>query len=427
MTDELTGLPNRRLLYERLDNGIAAREHGGMLAFVLVDLDGFKELNDTLGHRAGDLVLRQVGARMHEALRPEDLLARLGGDEFGVLVPGADGAAAMHVARRMQSTLERPFTVDGLALHVEASIGAAAFPEHSGDADGLIQRADIAMYQAKAGKLGCALYDPDRDRHSRAQLGLVGGLSKAIERGELVLHYQPKAVLETGEVMGAEALVRWQHPEQGLLMPAAFLPLADQTGLMRPLTLYVLDRALEQCAQWRREGFELTVAVNLAVANLIDLQLAVDVRERLEHWGVPPHALQLEVTENIVMIDPERGVSVMQALREIGVGLSLDDFGTGHSSLAYLKRLGVDELKIDRCFVAPMTGDPDSAAIVRLTIELARALGMTAVAEGIEDAETWECLRELGCPLAQGYHLSRPLPADALIAWLRSRPLAATR
>jgi diguanylate cyclase (GGDEF)-like protein len=426
VTDELTGLPNRRLLYDRLDAAtLGADKAGEPLAVLLIDLDGFKEVNDSLGHKAGDLLLRRIGPRLAEVTGATDTLARLGGDEFGVLLPGADATGAQAAAARLRAALDRPFEIEGLSLMVDASVGIAVHPEHGNDAETLLQHADVAMYQAKGARTGCEVYRPERDAHSRDRLGLAGGLRRAIDSGELVLHYQPKEDLRTGKVTGAEALVRWLHPERGLLAPGEFLPAAEHTALMRPLTLHVVDQALAQCRRWHDAGLDLTVAVNLAVANVIDRGFPDAVAELLERHGVAPNRLQLEITENVVMADPARGLEVLDRLRTIGVSLSLDDFGTGHSSLAYLTRLAVDELKIDRSFVWEMGSDAGAAAIVRTTVELARALGLRVVAEGAEDATTWEQLRKLGCDLSQGYHLSPPLPAIELESWLAARRMSA--
>jgi diguanylate cyclase (GGDEF)-like protein len=415
VTDELTGLANRRALFERLRRGIAAHDE---LALLLIDLDGFKEVNDSLGHNAGDLLLREIGPRLRDELRDSDMLARLGGDEFGVVLEGAGVDDALAVAARIRNALERPIDVEGLALMVDASIGVATFPLHGNDAEALMQYADVAMYHAKAARTGCEVYTPERDASSRDRLALLGRLRHAIDADELLLHYQPKAELSGGDVVAVEALVRWQHPERGLLGPGEFLPVAEQTALMRPLTLRVLDAALADCRRWLDSGRTLGVAVNLAVANLIDRGFPAEVAAALDRHGVPAELLQLEITENVVMADPTRALEVLDALRELGVGLSLDDFGTGHSSLAYLLRLAVDEIKIDRSFVAEMVEDPGAAAIVRHTIDLARSLQLRVVAEGAEDEETWTALERAGCDLGQGYFLSRPVPAAELEAWL---------
>jgi diguanylate cyclase (GGDEF)-like protein len=418
-TDELTGLANRRFLYERLGDELAlARSGGSPLTLLVADLDGFKELNDTLGHQAGDLLLTQLGPRVLDVLRARDLLARLGGDEFAMLLPGLGPSEAVGVVERVQAVIDEPFTIRGLTIHIEASIGIASFPEHAGDADALIQRADVAMYQAKESRAGYEIYAPERDVHSRDRLSLLGDLRGAIEKGELELHYQPKVDLRTLEVTGVEALVRWRHPERGLLAPMEFIPLAEQTALMRPLTLHVMDTALQQCALWREEGLHLTVAVNLSVPNLLDTRLPEDVKGLLERWQVPPDQLNLEVTENIILADPLRVIDVLGELKRIGVKLSLDDFGTGSSTLSYLKRLPVDELKIDRSFVMAIEESAADEVIVRSTTELAQRLGLRVVAEGVETAGAWEQLTQTGCEEAQGFYLQQPVPAAELREWI---------
>jgi diguanylate cyclase (GGDEF)-like protein len=418
-TDELTGLANRRYLYERLAEELRrAGEADKPLTLLVADLDGFKELNDTLGHQAGDLLLRQVGPRVLDALRADDTLARLGGDEFAVILPGLDSEDSSGIVQRIQSLLDAPFTIRGLTIHMEASFGIASFPEHGSDVDALVQRADVAMYQAKASRAGYEVYAPERDLHSRDRLGLLGDLRVATETGQLQVHYQPKVDLTTREVTGVEALVRWQHPRRGLLGPMEFIPFAEQTSLMRPLSLYVLDTSLRQHKLWRDQGLFLKVAVNLSVPNLLDSRLPDDVRELLEKWDVSPDALELEVTENIVMTDPERMIEVLGALRDIGVGLSLDDFGTGSSSLAWLKRLPVDELKIDKSFVIGMETSEADSVIVRTTVELAQRLGLRVVAEGVETEVAWDHLVQTGCEEAQGFFLQRPVPAEEFDRWL---------
>ena len=410
--DPLTGLPNRRSLYERLDEVVAADRPGALL---VADLDGFKELNDTLGHGAGDEVLSQLGPRVTAALPDAALLARIGGDEFAVVTVTDDPA---EVAERFRAALDEPFVVDGITLSVQASVGIARFPVHGSDAQTLVQRADIAMYQAKAQKCGSLEYSPQRDGHSRTKLALAGELRRAISDGELVVHYQPKADLERGEVISVEALVRWKHPELGLLPPGDFVPMAEQTGQIRPLTLYVLDTAAAQAREWSSSGLSLKVAVNLAMANLIDSQLPEDVAALLAKHRLPPSLLILEITENVVMGDPARTLAILERLRGLGVGLSLDDFGTGHSSLAYLRELHVDELKIDRSFVTDMIRDEQNAAIVRSTVDLAHAVGVRVVAEGVEDADTLFELKAMGADEVQGFYLSPAVPAMEITAML---------
>jgi diguanylate cyclase (GGDEF)-like protein len=420
ITDDLTGLGNRRHLIDRLDAVTAsAREHGGQVALLLVDLDGFKELNDTLGHHAGDEVLRQIGPRLQAMLRTEDTLSRLGGDEFAVVLDPGDEASASTAGLRVRAALEDSFEVGGISVHIDASVGIALFPHHAEDSLGLLQRADVAMYEAKRMRTGHEVYLPSRDRHSRQRLALVGQLSDALQAGELALHYQPKADLRTGAVRGVEALVRWQHPQHGLLGPGHFLPLVEQSGLTRALTAFVLDEALAEIGQRRVEGFELSVAVNLGPADLLDLGLPVEVERLLRLHDFDPGHLQLEVSEDVVMADLERTVDVLIGLRRTGVQTALDDFGAGHSVLGQLKQLRVDELKIDRSFVMRMGRDRRDAAIVQSIVDLSRRLGLRVVAEGVEDAEAWELLAHWGCDEAQGHFLGRPMPATELGRWLR--------
>jgi diguanylate cyclase (GGDEF)-like protein len=388
----------------------------------VIDLDRFKELNDTLGHQAGDVLLRQLGPRLDFAVDDVDTLARLGGDEFALLMrPGTDGIAAVRAATQISAALERPFPVDGLDVHVEASVGIATFPDQGRTADALLRHADVAMYQAKTARTGYELYTAERDRNSVDRLTVLGELRGALERRELEVHYQPKAELRSERVTGVEALVRWRHPTRGLLPPDRFIPMAYQTGLIRPLAFYVLDVSLRQRRAWADAGRELTMAVNLSAPNLLDSRLPDDVRRLLEETATPPDALRLEVTETGIMVDPARAGEVLKRLAEIGVGLSLDDFGTGHSSLAHLKRLPVSEMKIDRSFVLAMQAGVVDAAIVRSTVELAERLGIRTVAEGVETAEVWDQLSEWGCVEAQGFLLSRPVPAEELTAWLDRR------
>ena len=417
MHDPLTGLANRRKLFARLEETTgAARAAKSKLALLLIDLDHFKELNDTLGHHAGDRLLREIGPRL-QACAPDALVARAGGDEFAVLMPlDTTVEAAEVMATRLCAAIEEPFRFQGMTMLVRASVGIAMFPEHGRDVESLMQRADIAMYSAKSRGVGYEVYSASRDGHSRARLALIGELPEAIESGQIVVHYQPKFDLQTGTIGGAEALVRWEHPQFGLLGPGAFLPLAEQTGLMRPLTLRVLDDALGQCARWQASGLRLPVAVNLGAPNLLDLGLPVDVNALLEKWDLDPSMLQLEITETIVAADPVRVIEIMNKLGEIGIELSLDDFGTGSSSLAYLRELPVQELKIDKSFILGMDEDAEAATIVHTIVDLAHNLGLRAVGEGIETEEAYRLLAESGCDFGQGFLMGRPMPADELAA-----------
>jgi diguanylate cyclase (GGDEF)-like protein len=413
--DPLTGLPNRTLFTDRVRQAATALGPDERLAVLLIDLDRFKEINDTLGHASGDLVLREVGVRLRAGLPDTHIVARLGGDEFAVLVPALpDWDTAVAVGQRVRATLGQPLPIEQLELEVIGSIGIALGPDHGSDPELLLQRADVAMYQAKEGHIGIEVYAPERDQYSPRRLALVGALRVAIEQRELTLVYQPKIELVSEQMVGVEALVRWQHPEHGFVPPDEFIPIAESTALIQPLGQFVLETALDQARCWQEAGLSLHVAVNLSVRNLLEPTLVDRVAGLIARAGIAPGRLTLEITESGVMTDPEAAIAVLWGLRRIGIRLSVDDFGTGYSSLAYLKRLPVDEVKLDKSFVLNMTGDVDDAAIVRSTIELAHNLGLQLVAEGVEDQETLELLTTLGCDLVQGYHLARPMPADEL-------------
>jgi diguanylate cyclase (GGDEF)-like protein len=424
--DGLTGLPNRTLLHDRTGQAIRQADRELVpVALALIDLDRFKEVNDTLGHHYGDQLLVQVGQRLQAALRKVDTVARLGGDEFAVLLPRIETAeGAVTVAKKLQAALEEPFVLEGLSVDVEASIGVALYPEHGNDPEELLQHADIAMYVAKDTHAGFVLFDPTLDQHSPRRLALLGELRRAIDQRQLLLHYQPKIDAHSGQVLGVEALVRWQHPTHGLLPPGDFIPLAERTGLIGPLTHYVLDAALQQCRTWRQGGHELPVAVNVSARRLLDLDFPDEVAGLLTHWRVPARLLVIEITESTIMADPTHAIQILGRLNEMGVQLSIDDFGTGYSSMAYLKTLPVHELKVDRSFVAQMTSDSRDAVIVHSTIDLGRNLGLRVVAEGVEDSLTLQHLDLLGCHAAQGYHISRPVPAEDLITWLQHQQAA---
>jgi diguanylate cyclase (GGDEF)-like protein len=417
--DALTGLPNRSLFRERVEHAVRA---GRASAVMLIDLDHFKEINDTLGHHAGDRLLQEVSERLRVSLAATETVARLGGDEFGVLLPGVEShEQAVAVAQRLLGQLREPFSIDGLALEVDASVGITCAPAHGSAVEQLIQRADIAMYAAKEGGRGHMLFEPALDRYSPRRLSLAGTLRSAIAEGQIILYFQPKAELATGRIVGVEALARWQHPRLGLIGPSEFVPIAEQTGLIGPLTSHVLEAALAQVREWSEQGEELSVAVNLSARSFLDAQLAVEIPRLLERTGVDAQLLELEITESMLMLDPARAEATLARLSGIGLSLSVDDFGTGYSSLANLKRLPVHGIKIDKSFVIDMPHDPSDAAIVRSTIELAHNLGLRVVAEGVESHEAWQRLAELGCDLAQGFHVSRPLPADAMTRLLAER------
>lgn len=418
--DTLTGLPNRTLFQQRHR---ASLEAGTPAAVLLLDLDRFKEVNDTLGHHHGDDLLQQVAGRLQAGMRAGDVVARLGGDEFAVLLPRVTGpVGAMQRASELITLLERPFAVADVSVSVGASVGVVVSPMHGTDASVLLQRADVALYEAKADQSGVELYEPARDDHTAGRLALVGELRAAIDSGQLDLHFQPQVDLTSGSVIGVEALVRWSHPVAGPIPPEEFVGLAERTGLIRPLTLFVLERALRHAAAWRAEGHDLRVSVNLSPRNLLQATLADDVATMLRSTGVPASALCLELTETSIMADPARTLATLDQLRRIGVGIAIDDFGTGYSSLTHLKRLPVDEIKIDKSFVLSMGSDASDEAIVRSVIDLARNLGIRVVAEGVEDGIVADALLARGCDLGQGYLYSRPLSAVAFGVWLRGRP-----
>ncbi|HZQ28358.1 MAG TPA: EAL domain-containing protein [Acidimicrobiales bacterium] len=429
--DALTSLPNRTSFRGRVTEALGRAQRAGTAtstAVVLIDLDRFKEVNDTLGYGIGDLLLQQIGPRLAGVLRDTDTIARLGGDEFAVLLPDVTSEiVAMEIADRMLEALEQHFDLPEVVVDIDASIGIALAPAHGTDADVLMQRADVAMYLAKETRSGYQVYAADRDPYSPRHLSLLHDVRHALEADQFVLYYQPKAALGSGEIVGVEALLRWMHPELGVILPDRFIPLAERSGLSRPLTLFVLEQALRQLSEWRRAGIELRMAVNLTGRNLHDPSFPVDVARLLASSGLPADSLLLEITENSVMTDPNRVLGVLKALREMGVELALDDFGTGYSSLAYLKRLPVHELKIDKSFVMNMSGDESDAVIVRSTIGLARNLRLRVVAEGVEDKAAWDELVSLGCDVAQGYFLSRPVPPAQLTAWLGRQPAPAAK
>ncbi len=422
VTDSLTGLPNRRLFNDRAEQAVArARRVGERVAVMIIDLDRFKEVNDTLGHHSGDVLLQEVAQRLTRAVRDSDTIARLGGDEFAVLLPDVrDQEAAASVAAVLGAAIADPIMLEGLSLDTEASIGIALYPDDGDDVSHLLQRADVAMYTAKSDHLGHAFYGPENDHYSPERLVLVGELRRAIEQDELVLHYQPKVDLESGGLIGVEVLVRWQHPSRGLLPPGDFIPLAEHTTLIKPLTLHVLNRALKQCKEWERQGRELNVAVNVSARNLLDPDFGDAVEACLELWQVPSSRLELEITESVLMTNPARALEVLRRFSDMGVTLSIDDFGTGYSSLEYLKQLPVNVLKIDRSFVMNMADQPADAMIVRSTIDLARNLGLRVVAEGIEDQFSYDLLRQLGCSTGQGFLMSRPVPSAEIERMLDS-------
>ncbi|GCB45836.1 bifunctional diguanylate cyclase/phosphodiesterase [Streptomyces sp. NL15-2K] len=422
LRDPLTGLPNRQWLLERIWTALDDAERiGARSALMLIDLDRFRSVNDTLGHLAGDRLLLQIADRLRLALPRGAEAARLGGDEFAVLLPVADSTtSATRVARGLVAALSSPLDLDGLTLVLEASAGVAVFPDHALDAEGMLRRADVAMYQAKRDRTGVEVYESKRDSNTPDRLGLLGDLRRALDAHEVQLHYQPKVRFD-GQVAGLEALVRWVHPERGKVPPDEFIAIAESSGLMPHLTEYVLETALGQVAEWRSQGLFVPVAVNVSPRDVHTPGFAGSVAARLARHGVPAGALQLEITEHVLLEDPQRAADTLAGLTGHGVKMSLDDFGTGYSSLVHLRRLPVSELKIDRSFVARLAVDTEDAEIVRCTVDLAHSLGLLVVAEGVEDDETWERLRDLGCDAVQGWLVAAAMPPEETTAWLRAR------
>ncbi len=422
LSDGLTGLPNRTMftgLVQTTLSGAGRRKKMG--AVMLMDLDRFKDVNDTLGHHNGDLLLQRIASRLDSVLRNTATVARLGGDEFAILLTDvSDRQGVVPVVRRILKVLEEPVVVGGLALQVEASIGIAMFPEHGRTVDAVMRAADVAMYVTKEQRSGYEFYDEARHehRHDAGRLALIGELRRAMDETELVLHYQPKVDLRTGKVKGVEALARWHHPERGMLSPDEFIPLAERSNLLRPMTLYLIDTALRQANAWRSKGLEVSVAVNLSMQNMLDLRLPNDLARLLTSWRLPAGSLELEITESTIMADHRRATTILSRLSKMGVRLSIDDFGTGYSSLAYLQELPVDAIKIDKSFVMEMGTDAGNATIVQSTIDLGHNLGLEVVAEGVETVEAYNQLAKLGCDYAQGYFLSKPLAPDKMSIWL---------
>jgi diguanylate cyclase (GGDEF)-like protein len=426
--DSLTELPNRTLFLDRLEQvTLLFQRNTSHFALFMMDLDRFKKINDTLGHRVGDKLLQQVGARLQDALRKSDTVARLvdqtvarlGGDEFAAILPTIrDEKSALVVAQKIQRVMEPPFLVEGHSLGMGISIGIAVYPIHGKDGQVLLQRADVAMYQAKHNHQGFAIYDSSNDHHSLSQLTLINELRNAIDCDELELHYQPKINMKLGIIDSMEALMRWPHKERGLMLPENFIPLAEQSGLIKPLTLWLLSTAIEQCANWHDQGLDLGVSINLSVRNLSDLSIVDHVMQIIREKEMEPNWLTIELTECAVMGDSNRALEILTLLNKNGVRLSVDDFGTGYSSLAYLKKLPVCEIKIDRTFVLEMKDNHNDGIIVRSTIDLAHNMNLLVTAEGVEDKETWDMLMKLGCDMAQGYFITRALPATELEQWM---------
>lgn len=411
--DPLTDLPNRKLLNNRLQQEILRAERNkGSLVLIMIDLNHFKEINDTLGHHVGDLVLQQAASRLFRTFRKTDTVARLGGDEFGILLPRSSLMQAETLCRKAVEAFEIPFVIEGNNLSLGISMGLVESPMHGDDVNILVQRADIAMYIAKRNNSGFAVYDPEQDTHSVGRLALMTEFREAIERQSLSLLYQPKIRFDTNEIVGAEALLRWDHPTRGIIMPDEFIPLAEQTGLIKPLTSWVLDKAVQQCMDWKHIWPDFNMAINLSVQNLLDITLLEQVRELISTNKMYASCLTMEITESDIMIDPIRAREILESLNMMGIKISIDDFGTGYSSLSYIKQLPVEEIKIDKSFVMEMVSDENDAVIVRATIDLAHNLGLDIVAEGVKDKPTWDYLKSLNCDIGQGFFISRPLTAE---------------
>ena len=418
--DSLTELPNRASFQEQAAAALDGCAPGERVAVLLMDLDQFKQVNDTLGHQTGDELLQEVARRLRATIRDGDFSARLGGDEFVVLVrAGSDLASVLETARRIAESVQAPVELRGMRLDVRVSMGIAVFPEHGSDVHGLLQRADVAMYAAKSLQDGPQLYRQETDQNTPRRLQLATDLRQAIDRGQVAVHYQPQADLATTAVTGVEALCRWSHPQYGPVSPDEFIPVAEQTGLITPLTLHVVTDALSQCGRWQRAGHDLGVAVNVSARSLLDSGFVDDVLDLVRASGLRPGLLTLEITESSIMSDTHRTLDLLQRLAAFGVRLSVDDFGTGYSSLAYLQQLPVHELKVDKSFVFDVGTDGSSQSIVRSVVDLGHSLGLLVVAEGVEDEAAWDQLLRLGCDRAQGYLLSRPVSGDDLTRWLQ--------
>jgi diguanylate cyclase (GGDEF)-like protein len=423
--DTLTGLPNRTMFRSQVAEALAASKPEDRSAVLLIDLDRFKEVNDTLGHATGDRMLQALGPMLVGAVREGDIVARLGGDEFGAFLPRIeDDSAALEVARRIRAAAAQPFVIEGVPLFIEASVGIAIGPDDGADVGTLLRRADVAMYLAKEHQAGYERYSAERDLHSLSRLSVLGELRSAIDIGEIVLHYQPKVEAGTGEVVGVEALVRWRHPTRGLLYPADFLQLAERSGLILDLTDRVLEQGVGQAMAWEREGMRVPVAANLSVRSLDDETLPARIMGLLSHAGARPEFLSLELTESTVMADPKGALRVLTPLSEMGVRISIDDFGTGYSSLSYLTQLPISEIKIDRSFMTNILDSATDAIVVRSTIDLAHDLGLEVVAEGVESRAVCELLAEYGCDAVQGFYVQRPVPEGEFTTWFRSTEAA---
>lgn len=418
--DPVTDLPNRVLFYDRLEQAVvSAQREKTKLAILIVELNNFKDVNNTLGHYNGDRILKKVATRLRNVLRGSDTIARQGGDEFSVLLPKIESQQnALAIADKLSAAMEAPFEIEGLAVGIHLKTGIVLYPEHSLDADTLLQRANVALHAAKSGQNNTVIYDPDQDQYSPQRLTLMGELRQALHNNELVMYYQPKLQLSSNEVHSVEALIRWHHPKHGFLNPDEFIQLAERTGLIHPLTVWIIDTAMQQIKQWHQNGYHLSVAINLSALLLIDQELPEMIAGKLAHYQIPVELLRIEITESAIITDPVRALEVLERIHKMGIHISIDDFGTGYSSLAYLSKLAINEIKIDKSFVLQMLNNKREEKIVHATINLAHNLGLSVVAEGVEDQQTLDRLRELGCDSIQGYFICQPAPADDFIAWL---------
>ncbi len=418
--DSLTGLPNRYYIYRELGRQLHVdNKRSRLLAVLLIDLNGFRDINDTLGHHSGDQLLRMIGPRLQAILKLDDCVARLGGDEFALLICSSNSVEQIiHDIEAILAVFRQPFDMEGLKLRIGASIGVALFPEHGGDVSTLMRHADIAMYVAKNTVQGYAIYDPAHDSHSPQRLALLTELGDALRNNQLVLHYQPIITTHGGAIGSVEALLRWRHPQRGLLPPGDFIAQAERSELIKPMTLWVLDTAMSQCKAWLREGIELKIAVNISARNLQDSELPEQILAICQRHGTSTEHLTLEITESAIVTDPVRALDTLTVLTRACVTIAIDDFGTGYTSLGYLKNLSARHVKIDRSFVTEMTHDENDAVIVRSIIDLAHNLGMTVVAEGVENRDVHDILEILGCDQLQGYYYAKPMPAEALADWL---------
>ncbi|HUK56951.1 MAG TPA: EAL domain-containing protein [Nitrospiria bacterium] len=421
--DVLTDLPNRNVFYDRMQQAILTgyRERKP-LALLLLDLNRFKEVNDTFGHHCADLLLRQIGPRLRRCLRESDTVARMGGDEFAILLPNTHVEGASLTARKILKTLEAPFLLGEATIEVGVSIGIALHPDHGEEADVLYQRADMAMYVTKQAGGGYAVYVPEHEQQSPRRLMLTSKLRHAIEYGELSMHYQPQLSLGSNRIIGVEALSRWLHPDLGAIPPDQFIPLAEQTGLIKPFTQWVLKTVGRQHEEWKEAGMTLPISVNLSARNMQETQLPDQISELVQTGGILPGLLGFELTESMIMANPMRAMQILGRLNTMGIPLSIDDFGTGYSSLGYLKKLPVKTIKIDKSFIVDRVENQDDSVIVKSIINMGHSLGLEVIAEGVEDQHTQDRLASLGCDAVQGYHISWPLPSGEMTSWLKESP-----